>query len=102
MGRALKISIAVLILLLLYVGTFSVWWLRSPNQTVGTYNGTWVHIVELRFNKFHWHTKFIWIPALLFMDKVCGYKQQAVAPMYDGTIVFYAKPVEKSSKPAQR
>ena len=78
-------------LLAIYVGTFSYWWLRSPVKTMTAKSGRQVRVVEFQFNKVSWHTQIIWLPAFWFMEHVCGYKESGFAAMYDESVQLYAK-----------
>jgi hypothetical protein len=71
----MKISIVVgLVLMMLYIGTFSFWWLRSPVQTITTQSGQQVRIIKFQDDsRVYWYTQTIWIPAFWFMEHICGY-----------------------------
>ena len=57
--RRIIISIVVfLVLLSLYVGTFSYWWLRSPTKEL-TIKGERVHEVQFTFNRISYHTQIL-------------------------------------------
>ena len=91
MRRALKISVVVLVLLAIYIGTFSYWWLRSPVKTMTTKSGRQMRVVEFQFNKVSWPTYTIWVPAFWFMEHVCGYHEAGFMAMYDQSVLRYAK-----------
>lgn len=91
MRRAAIISAVVLVLLLVYVSTFSYWWLRSPVKMTTTNSARQVRVVEFQFNKVSWHTQIIWVPAFWFMEHVCGYQEAGFAAMDDKSIMRYAK-----------
>jgi hypothetical protein len=86
-----KISVAVLLGLTFYVGTFSYWWMRSPATTTTTKTGVRMHAVDFQFNKISWRTRVIWLPAFWFMKRVCGYQEGGFAPMYDESIFTFVK-----------
>lgn len=91
MRRPLNISAVLLVLLAVYVGTFSYWWLRSPVKMTTTKSGRQVRVVEFQFNKVSWHTQIIWLPAFWFVEHICGYEEAGFAAMYDQSIQRYAK-----------
>ena len=91
MHRGLKTFATVLVLLLLYVGTFSYWWLSSPARQVTTKDGRQVRVVEFQFNKVSWYTQIIWIPAFWFMEHVVGYGEPGFAAAYEHSVLLYVR-----------
>ena len=77
-------------LVLVYVGTFSYWWLTNPIE-VHTVNGKNVRTVEFRMTPFRWHTRYLWIPAFWFMQNVRGYESTGLIAAYEESVYFYAK-----------
>jgi hypothetical protein len=90
MRRALKITVAALLALAVYAGTFSWWWLRSPVKVV-TQSGIQYRVVDFQYNKILWHTEIVWAPAFWFMKHVRGYREVAFMAMEDKSIWRYAK-----------
>jgi hypothetical protein len=87
----LKMSAVALVLLSLYIGTFSYWWLSSPVKKATAKNGRAVRIVEFQFNKVSWYTQIIWIPAFWFMEHGVGYQEVGFVAMYDQSIMRYGR-----------
>lgn len=75
---------------MVYVGTFSFWWLGSPVK-VHTTNGKEVRTVEFHMTPFRWRTQSIWIPAFWFMENVLGYESAGLIAAYEDSVYFYAK-----------
>ncbi len=74
----------------IYIGTFSYWWFSSPTK-IEMWKGKQVCFVEFHYNSFLWHTEIIWVPAFLFVEKVCGYKLAGFAAMEGDSIQEYEK-----------
>jgi hypothetical protein len=62
-----------IVLIGIYIGTFSYWWFSSPTKMM-MIKGKQVRVVEFHYNSLLWHTEVIWVPAFLFVDNICGYK----------------------------
>lgn len=84
-------TVVVLVLPVIYCGTFSYWWLTSPSEEVTWKNGSQGRVVAFQFNRVSWHTHMIWLPAFWFMEKVVGYEAGGFAAMGDESIQEYLK-----------
>jgi len=82
---------ASLVLLSVYIGTFSYWWLHSPARTLTLKGGQQIYEVQFTFNWLSYHTEIIWLPAFWFMEHVCGYEYVGLIAMYDQSIYIYSK-----------
>ena len=91
MRRVLKISAVVIVLLAIYVATFSYWWVRSPAKLMTAKNGRKVRVVEFQYNAVLWHTYLLWIPAFWFVESFCGYEAGGFAAMEEHSVQRYAK-----------
>jgi len=89
--RIIQTFVAFLVLLAIYVGTFSYWWLRSPARTLTLKDGQQIYEVRFTFNSLSYHTAYIWLPAFWFMEHVRGYEYVGLIAMYDQSIYIYSK-----------
>lgn len=80
----------LLLALAAYVGVFSAWWGSAKVDTV-TYNGKTVNIVQVRYNRFFWHTDPVWFLAFCFMEHVCGYQRGGFAAMEHESVIEFIK-----------
>jgi len=86
--RALKVAVALLVLLAVYVGVFSSWWL-SAKRTVAVANGQRHVVVEVHQSELMYHTQPVWKPAFWFMEHVGGYRYTGyIAAMEDSAFVY--------------
>ena len=74
--------VASLLLCGAYVGTFCVWWLRSPCWTQ-MMDGKPVRVVEFRWNKVYVDTHPLWAPARWFVQHILGYKPKGFVAMFE-------------------
>ena len=81
---------SLLLVLVTYVTVFYSWWVNSPVETK-IVNGRTVRTVQVRYNRFFWHTDPIWYPAFLFMEHVCGYERGGYAPMEHESVMELIK-----------
>ncbi len=93
MGRhkIILLFVGLLVILTLYAGTFSYWWLRSPARTLTLKGGQQIYEVQFTFNWLSYHTEILWRPAFWFMEHVCGYEYVGLIAMYDQSIYIYSK-----------
>jgi hypothetical protein len=80
----------VVLMLALDAASFASWWTGSPTR-VSTEGGKTVRVVELHMTPFRYHTIYLWIPGILFMEYVCGWRQVAELAAYQDSIYVYAK-----------
>jgi hypothetical protein len=73
-----------------YVGSFAFWWFSSPTS-LQIQEGKTARFVELHMTPFRWHTIYLWLPAILFMEHVRGYHCVEVIAMAQDSVCFYAK-----------
>jgi len=90
MKRVRLILVVSVILGLSYIGIFAHWWQSSPTK-VRVVSGKEVHYVSFHMTRFRWDTRLLWLPAFLFMEKVCGYDQVSVIAAYHESVYTYAK-----------
>ena len=88
--KILLLAVWFLGALVLYVSTFSYWWLTSPTKEL-VIQGHKVHEVQFTYNKVSYYTGPIWIPAFWFMQHVCGYEEVGFIAMYEKSIMVYSK-----------
>ena len=62
----------------------------SPSRVV-TEKGKTVRYADFHMTPFRWRTQVLWIPAFLFVQYVCGYREVSVAPAEHMSIYTYAK-----------
>ena len=65
---------AVLVLigaLVVYVSAFAFWWQRSPHIS-RVLGGRQAQVVEFQYNTLIYYTLPVWLPALKYMELVCG------------------------------
>ena len=79
-----------LVVLSIYVGLFSHWWIRSPVKTK-TIGGKQVRIVEFHFNALSYYTGPLWLPAFWFVERVAGYERGGYATMEKDSVIEYLK-----------
>lgn len=86
--RKVLIPLLALVLLVAYVWSFVSWW-NSGSVQVSNANGIQVNRVELKMTSVRWRSIYLWMPAMLFMEHVVGYKLvRQVAADEDSVYVF--------------
>ena len=89
--KHLRIIFVFLVLLTFaYATSFAFWWMGSPAH-VSTEAGEAVHYVELHMTPFRWHTVYVWLPAILFMEHVRGYHLVKEVAAEQNSVYVYAK-----------
>lgn len=93
---AIKFFTMLLFAIVLYIGTFSYWWLRSETNTypMGDRQRWEVHF---EFNALTYHAAPVWAPAWWWMEKVCGYGygDWGIGPLASDTVCTYAKSLKR-------
>jgi hypothetical protein len=74
----------------MYVGTFSYWWLRSASYRY-IEGGKRVHVVAFKWSKAYVRTEIMWAPAFLFVEHVLGYKRTGFVAMFEDSEEYYEK-----------
>lgn len=88
MTRRRLICLALVLLMAVYVASFASWWLGSPAHVV-TLHGKRVRFVELHMTVFRWKTIYLWLPGIMFMERVCGYRPvEEIAAAQDSVYVY--------------
>ena len=88
MKRALKVAVALSMLLAVYVGVFSYRWM-SAKRTVAAVNGRRHVEVQVHQGDLMYHTESVWKPAFWFMEHVGGYRYVGyIAAMEDSALVY--------------
>ena len=93
---ALKLVIMLVLTIVLYIGMFSYWWLRSETNTYPMGDRQrWE--VRFEFNALTYHAAPVWAPAWWWMQKVCGYGygDWGIGPLASDTICTYAKSLKR-------
>ena len=89
-GRLLKVLAVCLAACVVYVSTFSYWWLRSPSYSY-TEGGVRVHGVKFKWSKAYLQTEAIWRPAFWFVEHALGYKCVGLVAMFENSEEYYEK-----------
>ncbi len=82
--------LVMLALIVVYGVSFASWW-ASSSITTRTEGGRLVRHVELRMTPFRWHTIYVWVPAIWFMQDVRGYRLEKEIAAGPDSVYFYAK-----------
>jgi hypothetical protein len=82
--------LSVLALLVLYVGTFSYWWMSSKSYAVAV-GGKRLRRVELHHSDFMARTQAMWEPALWFVVHVRGYQYVGYIAAFEDSAFVYDK-----------
>jgi len=73
-----------------YTYSFASWW-RSGSVQLGNVDGHQIQRVELRMTSFRWRTIYLWMPAILFMEHVIGYRMVRQVAAGEDSIYVYQK-----------
>jgi hypothetical protein len=89
MKQALTVAVVTTsVLLTVYVGLFSYWWL-SAKRTVAVVNGQRQVVVKVHQCSLMDRTQAVWEPAFWFMRHVGGYRYAGyIAAMEDSAFVY--------------
>jgi hypothetical protein len=82
--------IVSVVLISIYIGIFSFWWLRSPSKNM-VIQGQTIHEVQFAYNTISFHTYIFWAPAFWFMEHACGYEPVGYIAMEEKSIMVYVK-----------
>jgi hypothetical protein len=88
MKRAIKVAVVPSVLLAVYVGLFSYWWL-SAKRTVVMASGQRHVEVQVHQTSLMYYTQPIWNPAFWLVEHVGGYEYAGyTAAMEDSAFVY--------------
>jgi hypothetical protein len=87
-ARVRRAIVIISLALVVYVGTFSFWWLTGKSMSE-VKNGKQVREVEVHQCNLMYLTQPIWDPAFWFMEHICGYRYNGYVAAYEDSVFLF-------------